>query len=128
MSRESLHAAKLAMGEQCYRSSASRSYYAAYAAVAQILADKGMVFADDRKGPSHQQVREMIETNIGRLKPRGAKRMRVAEKRLLKAALNLLYENRLYADYRPDRSVEEDEARNSLIAASRVAGVLGAAL
>ena len=105
------------------RSSVSRSYYSAYAAVAQVLADKGLIFADDREGPSYQHLREMVESNVGKIK--GAKRIRAAEKKILKAALNLLYENRLDADYRPSRTVEHDAARNSLAAASRVTGMFG---
>lgn len=69
----------------------------------------------------------MIETNIGKLKPKGLKRLRSADKKRLKAAMNLLYENRLDADYRPHRTVEEMSARDSLIAASRVTGLLGVA-
>jgi len=125
LSRESFRAARLAMGHECYRSSVSRSYYSAYAAVAQVLVDKGLLFAGDKKGPPHRHVRELIENNIGNLKPKGVRRVRAAEKRMLKAALNILYENRLDADYHPGRTVELDMARNSLAAASRVAGALG---
>ena len=111
------------MGNACYRSSVSRSYYSAYAAVAQTLTDRGLTFAGDREGPGHEQLRDLVERNIG--KTRGARRIGAAEKKMLKAALNVLYANRLDADYRPSRSVEEDAARNSLAAASRVTGMFG---
>lgn len=123
MSRESFRAARVAMGSACYRSSVSRSYYSAYAAVTQVLVENGLIFANDREGPSHQSLRSLVEKNIGKL--RGAKRIRAMEKKILKSALNLLYENRLDADYRPSRIVEQDAARNSLIAASRVTGMFG---
>ncbi|MEX2387522.1 MAG: HEPN domain-containing protein [Phycisphaeraceae bacterium] len=128
LSRESFRAAKLAMGDACYRSSVSRSYYAAYAAVSQVLEEKGLAFGNDREGPPHAHIREMIDTNVGQLRPRGAPRVRAAEKHRLKTSLNVLYENRLDADYRPSRAVNEDVARNSLIAASSVLGTLGIAL
>ncbi len=127
MSRESFNAAKLAMHEAYFRSSVSRSYYAAYAAVTQILVEKGLGFEQDREGPSHQQVKEMIDTNIGAIKPKGLRRLRALDKKLLKQNMNLLYENRLDADYRPSRSVDENRALNSLVAASRVLGLLGVA-
>lgn len=123
MSRESFRAARLAMAHACFRSSVSRSYHAAYAAVAQALVDRGLAFAGDREGPAHHDLRDMVEANIGSL--RGARRMRAAEKKQVKAALNLLYENRLDADYRPSRTVEEEAARNSLAAASQVTGKFG---
>ena len=98
MSRESIRAARTTMQNQLFRSSTSRSYYAAYAAVTQVLADKGFEFTGDRLGPSHHKVREIIQMNIGQLKPKGHRRMRAADKKRLSSAMNLLYDNRLNAD------------------------------
>jgi hypothetical protein len=53
MSRESFQAARLAMAHECYRSSVSRSYYSAYAAVAQTFVERGLMFAMNREGPGH---------------------------------------------------------------------------
>lgn len=117
MSRESFRVAQTALRDACHRSSVSRSYFAAYAAVAQVLSDRGLAFSDQREGPSHQGLREMIQQNIGKF--------RAHQKRRMKAAMNLLYENRLDADYRPSRIVDAEMARNSLVAASVISGILG---
>ena len=111
------------MSNACYRSSVSRSYYSAYGAVSQALVDRRLTFAGDQAGPAHRDLRVMVENNIGQL--RGGRRIRGFEKKQLKAAINLLYETRLDADYRPTQSVEERQARDSLIAASRVTSMLG---
>jgi len=123
LSRESFRAARMAMQNGYYRSSVSRAYYSAYAAVTQALVDRKISFAVGRQGPGHEQLATLVDGNLGKL--RGAKRVRANERRLIKANLNMLHENRLDADYRPTRDVEQDVARNSLIAASRIAGTFG---
>ncbi len=113
MSRESLAAAQHCLREKCYRSSVSRAYYAAYAALAAALAQRGMEFTLGREGPSHQALRQYVNQNIGAIKNRNRKR--------IVAAINQLYQNRIDADYKPARYVGHDTALISLRNASFVA-------
>lgn len=117
LSRESLKAAGAAMRSECYRSSVSRAYYAAYAAVAGALCQRSLQFADDRLGPSHAQLGSMVCGNLSHLSQK--QRREIARK------LRFLYESRLDADYRPTRSVDLPAARNAMAYASFVAGRMG---
>jgi uncharacterized protein (UPF0332 family) len=100
-----------------HRSSVSRSYFAAYAAVSWVLARQGVNFEGDQVGPSHRNVQPLIVNNVAGL---GKKK-----KAKMKAALNRLYENRLDADYRPAWHVGKDTAMDSVSLASFVLGSLG---
>ena len=120
MSRESLTAAGLAMRHECYRSSVSRAYFSAFAAVTAVLGEVGTKFAEPRLGPAHASVRTLIRKNMP-----GLSRQR--RTRLL-AAMNDLYESRLAADYRPPQTIGRDDARRSLVNAGLVAELVRVSL
>ena len=117
LSQESLRAAGLALRSECYRSSVSRAYYAAFAAVVSMLDEKGVKFTKGRYGPSHQKVPQMIKKHMPGLA--------IHRRAKLLAAMNLLYKLRLDADYKPPRTVDLGSARQSLISATLVLGLLG---
>lgn len=116
ISRDNLAAAGELMRAGRHRSSVSRAYYAAFAAVAQALAKRGFEFAQDRKAPSHTKLRQMVRQNI---------RLSRKPQRELLAVLNELYKQRISADYRPDHYISCDEARTSVITATRVLTIIG---
>jgi uncharacterized protein (UPF0332 family) len=97
-------------GELCdlgrYRSSVSRSYYAAYSALAARLSEAGISFANEREGPGHEQLTDLIENNLpGR---------KTWQRRELKKLVRMLYGVRLQADYSPQAAVGRAEAQRSL--------------
>jgi len=107
------------MREQCPRSATSRAYYAAFAAIAYTLEQQGTQFPMGRFGPSHQNVPELVRSNL-----KGLTRSR---RQKILAAIKTLYASRLDADYKPPRTVDREVALRSLTAASLVASLLGVA-
>jgi len=100
-----------------YRSSVSRAYFASFAAVSEALVARGLTFADGREAPSHAALRGMVEDNLGSIAVRRRQR--------LKSLLNVCYEQRLQADYRPRKTIDRVQARNAVINASQILGLIG---
>lgn len=100
-----------------FRSSVSRSYFAGFSAVTHNLVMRGANFAPGREAPSHTSLREMVEANLG-----GLSRSR---RHRLRSMLNESYAWRIDADYRPAVTVDRMLARNAMINASQVLGMLG---
>lgn len=92
LSRENLQAAKLLVGHGCLRSSISRSYYAAYCAIAGTAAARGVSFPHGWKNPSHEQMPELIAHNLP-LPP--------VTRRQMNRNIRFLRDAREGADYRP---------------------------
>ena len=91
-----------------YRSSVSRSYYAAYAAITSALLSKGsVVFLSSKEGPAHTDVTRRYDYSI---------LLGLPSKKCdrIKSALNKLYGLRIVADYRPSAEVTSGEARMAL--------------
>ncbi|CAN5689211.1 hypothetical protein BH11ARM2_BH11ARM2_10050 [soil metagenome] len=98
-----------------YRSCASRSYYAAYAFLAEALVTKPSVsFQEDREGPEHKPLPELIEAHLKRELSRGSRRQ-------IRADIRTLYSHRLNADYQPRRSVRKEIALEALQKATIIA-------
>ena len=97
------------------RSSASRAYYAAYAAVTACLAGR-VTFARGWQNPEHAALREYVRSNLG-LTPYQA--------RQVNAALHRLFIARLDADYRPAAALGEAEARMAAKDAAVILRALG---
>jgi uncharacterized protein (UPF0332 family) len=102
---EALLAAKVCTAHP--RASVSRSYYAAYSAVAQALVDsKGVRFKSEREGPSHEGLTELVKNHL----------IQVLNKDVIRQVcrvINRLYQARLDADYFPSRDVNEAIARQA---------------
>jgi len=114
---DNLAAAGLLLRDQHPRSSVSRAYFAAFAAVAAALEARGVTFAAGRAAPSHAALRKTAEQNLGHVTPRRRNR--------LVAQLNQLYQWRLAADYQPGSTVGHTEARAAVNAAANVLGIIG---
>lgn len=109
ISRENLIAAKSLSQDARWRSSVSRAYYAAYAAVAGAL--EGLAqFPEGRHGPSHDRLPQLVMTYLTAL--------RVFERRKLSTAARRLYRQRIAADYEPPTRVDFEESRIALQDAS----------
>lgn len=98
--KSSLQAARTSMAAHP-RSSVSRFYYAAYSFVVSAL-PAGMSYRLGWRNPPHADVTKLIDQNITGLS--------FGRKKRLKAAMRRLLEVRIDADYRPGRTVAEEEA------------------
>lgn len=113
---DGLHAAGELSRLGRHRSSVSRAYYAAFAALTARLTEAGLSFGGD-EGPAHSAVPELIQSNMPRL--------RVNERRALKGLFTQLYENRLDADYHASITVDGKSATLSLRCVGFVFQILG---
>lgn len=113
---DNLAAADALRGSRRWRSSVSRSYYAAYSAVAGELDGKA-TFPHGMKNPPHESLPALVRTHVTMLTPR--------DRRRLGAILVRLYANRLDADYRPRHTVDEATTLFSLIDATDALKLLG---
>jgi uncharacterized protein (UPF0332 family) len=111
ISRENLVAAKSLVLDARWRSSVSRAYYAAYAAVAGEL-DGLAAYPRGRFGPSHDLLPQIVVTYLTNL--------RLHDRRTIAAAARRLYRYRIAADYEPPRTVGQTEATESIRDASFV--------
>lgn len=98
LSLDNLEASKALLAGEYWRSSISRSYYAAYCAVSQRLAEKGVRFARGWNNPAHDQLLALIRNGLT-LPPQARHPMAAALRRLRLA--------RESADYRPGYPVEK---------------------
>lgn len=91
-----------------YRSSVSRSYYAAYSFLASALVlEQSVQFRDGREGPEHEPLSDLVAVHLRRaFAPSALKQVRVG--------VRTLYGARLEADYRPTMIVRETLAADAL--------------
>jgi uncharacterized protein (UPF0332 family) len=115
MGLENLKAAKELLVSGFYRSSLSRSYYAAYCAVTSELAGK-YTFAHDGNNPAHTDLPNMILFNLTSLP--------VSRRWEIKKAFVRLRAARVEADYVPSAFID----RTIAVAALRDANLLLLAL
>ncbi len=115
MSLSSRKAAQTLLGSENYRSSISRSYYAAPCAVTEALADK-VTFAYGGNNPPHDNLPNLVAFNLTVLdKP---------ARREVQAALRRLWKVRVEADYIPQAYINRGIALNALRDASRILLIL----
>lgn len=118
---ESLGAAKLLLTEGLHRSSASRSYYAAYAAATAALMKGGAdVAIAGRANPSHIQLIQLVRHNLD---PR---RHSPRDRSDLARRMRNLFRSRVMADYDPGARVDRVEALRCVRDASALMATLGA--
>jgi uncharacterized protein (UPF0332 family) len=115
MSRDSFIAAQKLLRENHYRSSVSRSYYAAYCAVTGVLTRRKVSFPKGWNNPTHVQVVSLIKAHL-RLFP--------GKQRQLGHALKFLRLGREDADYRPGKVVDRKEGIQYLKEAALVRKIL----
>ncbi len=110
MSLERLRAAKALLDGDFYRDSISRSYYAAHCAATSRVIERGVVFANGRRNPSHEQLPELI-INLGSIT--------LLSRRSIRRSLRFLRQMREDADYRPNvfisRAVALDCVHNAAL-------------
>lgn len=97
LSLDSLRAAQKLLDEGHLRSSVSRSYYAAYCAVAGELARRSVRFARGWNNPAHEQLTVLIRNGLP---------LQIGTRRRLTRAVRRLRFARQNSDYRPGISVE----------------------
>lgn len=105
LSQDNLEAVQALLQEKYWRSSVSRSYYAAYCAVSERLTENGVQFARGWNNPAHDQLLSLVRNGLT-LTP-GARRQTAAALRRLRLA-------RETADYRPGNQVEKSVALASV--------------
>jgi len=116
MSYSSLQAAKTLRNRGLWRSSVSRSYYAAYTAVAGAVARRGLVFAGGRINPTHSQLAKLIDNES---------EISQSTRRRIKQNVRMLWKARVDADYSPVAQIGRTEAISYLRAATSVLKDLG---
>jgi uncharacterized protein (UPF0332 family) len=97
ISLDSLRAAQKLLDDGHFRSSVSRSYYAAYCAVTGELCRRNDRFARGRNNPAHEQLTALIRNGLP---------WQAGPRRRLTRAVRRLRFARETADYRPGVSVD----------------------
>ena len=97
--------------ESVWRSSVSRSYYAAYCAAASKICVPGQAFRHGWNNPPHEDLPNMLSHATG---------LNGAAKRAACRGLRILREARIDADYRPGRTIDKRDAYVALKEAIRV--------
>ena len=115
MSKERLGAAKALLDGGFYRDSISRSYYAAYCAATSQVIGRGIVFAQGRRNPSHEQLPDLI-ANVGDIP--------VTDRNKIRHLLYVLRQARENADYRPHAFVNRAAALEAIYQATALLAVL----
>ena len=103
---DALSAARVCAANERWRSVVSRSYYAAYSFAASVLAKEGVAFRDDRVGPEHEPLPDLIRDHLG-------KRFGRPTLRELRITIAALYSARIAADYRPHQLIDKSSALNA---------------
>ena len=89
-----------------WRSCVSRAYYAAYSAVTKQLIDQGVTMPKTQQNPKHGMLPNLVTHNLRSLSHPA--RWQLAD------SITRLYKLRLMADYMPQVSVVERDARIAL--------------
>ncbi len=111
IARENLEAARRLDEGACFRSSVSRAYFAAFSAATFALTGK-LTFKPGREAPEHSGLPRLLEACFQNLGVTGL--------RELKQSMRRLYFQRLNADYRSGRTVDQTSAREARRDAYRV--------
>lgn len=97
-----------------HRASVSRSYYAAYAFAAALLASRpGVHFRGDREGPEHSELDARVASAAKRL-------LSESSRSAVRAQIFALYNLRIRADYHPHAIVGREAAARALQGATLV--------
>jgi len=99
-----------------FRSSISRSYYAAYAAVTHLLIGR-VTFASGRRNPAHEDMLDYIMSNLAGVA--------VGKRRTARRAYRVLWKARIDADYRPGMRCDRATALAAKMQSDRVLREVG---
>ncbi|MBI3921472.1 MAG: HEPN domain-containing protein [Armatimonadetes bacterium] len=105
LGRTSRQAAQVLLEGGFLRSSISRSYYAAYAAITGELTGR-VTFPAGQQNPRHAQLVSHVRDHLVALTP--------SQRRRLSRAIRILWKARVDADYVPIASVDATMARDAL--------------
>ena len=111
LSEDSLRAAEALLREGRYRSSVSRSYYAAYCAATGEIVQSLTTFPNGWNNPPHEKVPAYVQNNLS---------VPQSRKNRIKGLMRILRQFREDADYRPHRTVGVQAARDCVRDARRV--------
>ena len=103
MSEDALRSAEVLLREGHFRSSVSRSYYAAYCAATSEIVQKLTTFPNNWNNPPHAKVPGYVLNNL---------QLSQSKKDSISKLINTLRQFREDADYRPHVEVDEQIARD----------------
>lgn len=106
LSLDSRDAARELLINNRFRSSVSRSYYSLYSEITSNLEKNKVVFKKGRANPTHSSLSKLVMKNLGG--------MNETDKRVIKSIVNRLYNLRVFADYFPGLTTDEETARRAL--------------
>ncbi len=116
ISLNSRKAAQHLLEVECYRSSASRAYYAAYAAITSALVQQGITLGYGGNNPGHTGLPVYVLNNLTALP--------IASRFEINKALRRLYRARVEADYVTAAVVDRAAAKRSVRDLGRVLQLL----
>ena len=111
LSKSSLSAAEVLLRTGQFRSSVSRSYYAAYCAATGEIVQSTVTFPNGWNNPPHEKVPHYVQYNLA---------ISQVRKNTIKSLVRILRQLREDADYRPYRQVSQETARDCVRDAQRV--------
>lgn len=117
ISLNSRKAAQRLLEVECYRSSISRAYYAAYAAVTGELIRQGITLAHHGNNPSHGGLPSHILNNLNTLP--------MTTRFYVNKAIRRLYVVRVAADYVAAANADRAAATNAIRDLGRILQALG---
>ena len=117
ISRSSRKAAQRLLEEECYRSSVSRAYYAAYAAVTSALVRQGITLGHGGNNPGHAGLPVYVLNNLTALS--------LASRFEVNKAIRRLYRARVESDYVAAAIVDKGVAKKTLRDLGRILQLLG---
>ena len=118
ISRDSRKAAQHLLEVGCCRSSISRAYYAAYAALTSALIEQGITFGQGGNNPGHAGLPVYILNNLTALP--------LTRRFDLNKSVRRLYRARAEADYVAAAVVDSAAAKRAIRDLSRILQLLGA--
>jgi uncharacterized protein (UPF0332 family) len=110
------HAARALQKSGDWRSSVSRSYYAAYSGIADRLKGKA-TYPHGMHNPPHGTLPTLVMNHLTFLS--------MVKRRRISSAIVRMFESRVSADYRPHRTVNRDTAAWAAIEAAEILRILG---
>ena len=117
ISRNSRKAAQHLLEVECYRSSVSRAYYAAYAAITSALVLAGITLGHGGNNPGHAGLPAYVLNNLTALP--------MTSRYEINKAVRRLYRARAEADYVATAVVDEAAVKRAIRDLSRVLQILG---
>ena len=110
LSESSMSAAEVLLRSGQFRSSVSRSYYAAYCTATGEIVRSLTTFPNGRRNPPHETVTQYVQNNLA---------ISQLRKRTIQKLIRVLRQLREDADYRPYRQVSKETARDCIRDARR---------